>query len=114
MNNQDWRKLMSEGESLAIRQLSEQAAKNAVSRDFFGAALTAKHQIKEEGLTLTVLEYGETSYTAEQGLKAACHAREDVIAILHVQHSLLKRLQGIKNLTWTCLLVLIYIAIRVT
>lgn len=110
----DWRALRAESQAHAEKQIKEAAAKDSVSRDFYGAALVAMHSAQQDELFPAISEYGETRYTAQQGLKAACHAREDVTAILIIQQAVLRRLQGLRVLAWACLAVLCYIAVRVT
>lgn len=109
----NWRALRAEGQALAEKQFKEAAAKDSVSRDFYGAALVAMRSAQQDELLPAISEYGGTRYTAQQGLKAACHAREDVTAILIVQQAVLRRLQSLRVLAWACLAVLFYIAVRV-
>ena len=73
----NWRALRAEGQAHAEKQITEAAAKDSVSRDFYGAALIAMRSAQQDELNPAISEYGETRYTAQQGLKAACHARED-------------------------------------
>lgn len=110
----NWRALRAEGQAHAEKQIMEAAAKDSVSRDFYGAALIAMCSAQQDELNPAISEYGETRYTAQQGLKAACHAREDVTAILIIQQAVLRRLQGLRLLAWVCLAVLCYIAVRVS
>ena len=88
----DFRALGAQQHAHAEKQLSDAAAKNSVNRDFYGAALIAKHSAQQDELFPAISEYGETRYSVQQGLKAACHAREDVTAILIIQQALLRRL----------------------
>ena len=94
----DWRALRAEGQTHAEKQLTEAAAKDSVSWDFYGAALVAMRSAQQDELYPTIGEYGEIRYTVQQGLKAACHAREDVTAILIIQQAVLRRLQGLRVL----------------
>ena len=110
----DWRVLRAESQAHAEKQITEAATKDSVSRDFYGAALVAMRSAQQDELLPAISEYGETRYTAQQGLKAACHAREDVTAILIIQQAVLRRLQGLSVLAWACLAVLCYIAFRVS
>ena len=110
----NWRALRAEGQAHAEKQITEAAAKDSVSRDFYGAALVAMRSAQQDELYPAIGEFGEVRYTAQQGLKAACHAREDVTAILTVQQAVLRRLQGLRVLAWVCLAVLCYIAVRVS
>ncbi len=110
----NWRALRAEGDAQAEKQLSEAAAKDSVSRDFYGAALFAMRSAQQDELYPEVRKYGETRYTVQQGLKAACHARQDVASILAIQQAVLRRLQGLRVLAWVCLAILAYIAFRVS
>lgn len=110
----DWRALRAEGQAHAEKQIAEAAAKNSVSRDFYGAALVAMRSAQQDELYPAIGKYGEIRYNVQQGLKAACHAREDVTSILLIQQAVLRRLQSIRMLAWACLAVLCYIAVRVS
>jgi hypothetical protein len=110
----DWQALRAERQAHAEKKIREAAAKDSVSRDFFGAALIAMHSAQQDELHPTINEYGESLYKAQQGIKAACHAREDVAAILMIQQAVLRRLQGLRVLAWACLASLCYIAVRVS
>lgn len=103
-----------EADARGEKQLRESAAENSVNSDFYSAGLTAFQSARQDGLLPNVDEFGELSYSVQQGLKAACHARQDVTGILLIQLALLRRLQNLKSLAWACLLILIYIAFRVS
>ena len=94
----DWQALRAEGQAHAEKQMTEAAAKDSVSRDFYGAALVAMRSAQQDELHPAIGEYGEARYTAQQGIKAACHAREDVTSILIIQQAVLRRLQGLRVL----------------
>lgn len=110
----NWRTLQAEGQDYAEKQIAEAAKKDSVSKDFYGAALLAMHSTKQDGLHPSINEYGESKYTIQQGLKAACHTREDVAATLIIQQSILRRLQGLNILGWLCFAILCYIAFQVS
>ncbi|MDD5319410.1 MAG: hypothetical protein PHD43_02125 [Methylococcales bacterium] len=112
--NIDWKSKYAEADAYAEKQLEKSAAQGSIDRDFFGAALTAKRFARQDGLHPSRDEYGEIYYTTEQGIKAACHAREDVTAILIIQQAVLRRLQGLRMLGWACVLLLCYIAFRIS
>lgn len=96
------------------KQMRDYAAENSVNYDFYSAGLTAFQSARQDGLLPNVDEFGELSYSVQQGLKAACHARQDVAGIALIQLALLRRLQNLKSLAWACLLILIYIAFRIS
>jgi hypothetical protein len=110
----DWKAKYAEADAYAEKQITDAAAKGSVNREFYGAALFALRSARQDELLPARGEYGELRYTAQQGIKAACHARQDVTAILTIQQAVLRRLQGLRVLAWACLLVLGYIAYRVS
>lgn len=112
--NIDWRAKYADAEAHAEKQLEQTASKNSVNRDFYGAVLAAKRSARHDGFYPESDEYGELHYTESQGIKAACHTREDVTAILIIQQSLLRRLETLYVLGSTCVLLLGYIAYRVS
>jgi hypothetical protein len=110
----NWRALGAEGQAHAEKQITDAAAKDSVSRDFYSAALIAMRSAQQDELYPAISEDGGICYTAQQGLKAACHAREDVTAILIIQQAVLRRLQELRLLAWACLAVLCYIAVHIS
>ena len=110
----DWRVEFAEADARMEKQLKDASSKNSVNRDFYSAGLSALQSMRADKLTPDVSKYGEVRYSVQQDLKAACHARQDVTAILLVQEAVLNRLQELRTLAWICLLVLIYIAYRIS
>lgn len=110
----DYVKLDQDNEALFIKQMEDGMKGGAAERVFYTAALTAHRSAAAEGLVPTRNEDGDFVYSSQQGLKAACHAREDVVALVNVQLPALKLLHQVKLLLWTCLAVLVYIAYRVS
>lgn len=110
----DWRALRAKGQTHAEEQVIAAAKGGSVAQDFYGAGLTAMRAATQDGLDPGIDEYGESRYTAQQAFKAACHAREDVTAILLIQQAVLRRLQGLRLLAWVCLAALCYIVVRVS
>jgi hypothetical protein len=104
------------------KELHEFALKaSAASRDVALAAEMARSSAIDNGLFPVRDENGEFVYTAQQGLKAACLAREDAAATLIVQQSVLTRLDSIlaglrtiRSLVYVCVAVLAYVAYRVS
>ena len=93
----------------------EQAKRNGpADRDFFEAAIVARRSIQESELLPYRNKQGEFEYELQQGLKAACHAREDVVAISVIQRALLKRLDVLKALLAVAIALLLYVAYRVS
>ncbi|MES2012945.1 MAG: hypothetical protein V4445_04275 [Pseudomonadota bacterium] len=105
-----------DSDSLSCTQklLSNAASKGSVDKDFYGASLFALNSIKADGLEPFENVDGELEYSLQQGLKAACHGREETAAILLIQKSILERLDTLKSILIPCLLLLCYIAYRVS
>lgn len=110
----NWQAKYAEAEAHTEKQLEQSASRGSVNREFYGAGLTAKRQARYDGFHPETDEYGEPYYTETQGIKAACHTREDVTAILIIQQSLLHRLETLYVLGSTCVVLLAYIAYRVS
>lgn len=110
----DWKSIDDENDLRFERQMEKAKTKNGASRDFFGAAQMAKRGSKQDDLMPYRDENGELRYTVEQGLKAACHAREEVCAILILQQSVLVRLDRNRNLLWAAIGLLLYLAFRLS
>lgn len=86
----------------------------AARRDWLSAAQIARQSIRENGLLPDRDESGIHRYTVRQGLKAACLAREDVVATLILQLDILKRLDRNYILLWVVITLLLYVAYRVS
>jgi hypothetical protein len=84
--------------------------KRTIGQDVSEAASFAKGQTQQDGLFPLENEYGEQRYTAQQGVKAACLTREDVIAVMHIQTSTLRRLKELRTIGLIGLALLAYIA----
>ena len=103
-----------EADQYAQKRLEDGARRSGVDGEIGKAALFARECVRGDELEPTRTEFGEFKYTAHQGRKASAHAREDAAAIFHMQGSILRRLQQLKLLAIGCIVLLIYIAIRVT
>jgi len=111
---QDWRRIDEENERLFQQQTEEAKKSSAADRSFFTAGQQAHHSVKENGLLPRRNADGEFEYDLQQGLKAACHGREDVVAVLILQRDLLARLDRNHKLLLAALVLLVYIAYRLT
>jgi hypothetical protein len=100
--------------SYTEKLFTDAASKGAVNKDYYGAALFAHNSIKTDGLEPSENEDGELEYSLQQGLKAACHGREDTVAILIIQKSILERLDTLKSILTLCVVLLCYIAYRIS
>jgi hypothetical protein len=110
----NFKPMKKENLELFEKQMEDAKKKSSADWDFYDAALLAKKFAKEDDLLPYHDEFEEQHYTVRQGLKAACYAREDVTAILLIQKSILVRLDKIKTFLWVCIVLLSYIAIRLT
>lgn len=107
-------KLSFEAAEVNTRRLREEAKKKGgTERDFAEATEFAWNQIKQEGLEGDARPYYEVRYSAAQGVKAAVHGREDGIATLILQKTILLRLDAIKFLLWVAIGLLAFIAYKV-
>ena len=111
---ENWKEVDDENDRFFERQMEQAKAKNSADRDYFGAAQVAKRGSKADDLMPYRDEHGEFRYTVQQGLKASCHAREDVCAILVIQQSVLARLDRNRNLLWVAIGLLLYLAVRLS
>lgn len=102
-----------ENKKFAQREYDEAINTGGVMRELAVAAKIAKSGIESDGLMPTKGEYGEWTYTAEQGAKAACYAREDAATTLILQAMSLAHLRRIRWLLWGCVCLLAYIAYKV-
>jgi hypothetical protein len=109
-----WQQIDEESEKRLEQQLEHAKKKSNASRDFFEAAISARRSIKQDDLLPTRTEFGGQRYTASQGIKAACLAREDSAITLTIQKSILHRLDSMKTMLWICTALLAYIAIRLS
>ena len=106
--------LRSENEARFFEQMQDAQKRNAAARDYYGAVMFSKRSAKQDDLLPYRYKDGEFTYTAQQGVKAAVHAREEVCTILQLQLPILQRLDSISNLLRACLVVLVYVAYKVT
>lgn len=103
-----------EAEELFEKQMEEAKRKSSADWDYYEAVLFAKRFARQDDILPYLDEFEEQHYTVRQGLKAACHAREDVSSILLIQRPILVRLDKIKKLLWICIALITYIAIRIS
>jgi hypothetical protein len=97
--------------------IANEIKKGGSAADFAKAGKFAKDGAREQGLFPSLDDDGQDVYTPEQGIQAACHAREDVIAILVLQKEQLDHLHhlaGVKGMLWICIGLLAYIAYKLS
>ena len=110
----NWKHIDEESERFFEKRMEDAKRSSAADRDFFSAAQIARRSCKEDGLLPTRNVDGDFEYTSRQGYKAACQAREDVSATLQIQRAVLLRLDRNRNLQLIAILLLTYIAYRLT
>jgi hypothetical protein len=108
------KRLFDESEAYAAKQREETKKRSAADRTFIEACEFAKNSMKSHDLQGEIRPFYEVRYTVKQGLKAAIHTREDGIATLVLQRAILVRLDFIKSLIWVAVLLLAYIAYKVS
>ena len=104
-------------EEFWAKQNSESIKMGGVSAEMGRAAFSARQNLRESDLFPNLNEVGEWVYSPEQGIKAACHAREDAASTLILQKTQLDhlhRLSGVKALLWVCIGLLTYIAYKLS
>jgi hypothetical protein len=106
----NWKQDEEEKDQLFENHMEEAKKASAADRDFYSAAQIARRSAKEDGILPVRNEDGEFQYTIQQGLKAACHAREDITATVNIQLAILKRLDRNRNLLWAAIVLLGYVA----
>lgn len=108
------KRIFDESEASAARQREETKKRSAADRTFTEACEFAKNSVRSDDLQGEIRPFCEVRYTVKQGLKATMHSREDGIATLVLQRAILVRLDFIKSLVWIAVLLLTYIAFRVS
>ena len=84
----------------------------SVRRQIHMAGQFAKNSVTTDGLLPTLNKYREWTYTVQQGLKAACHTREDIIAVYEMHIALLKRVHFLQISIYVCFLMLLVLVLR--
>jgi hypothetical protein len=110
----DLRKTDEQSKRFFDKQMEDAKKSSAADREFFAAAQYARHAAEQNGLLPARNQEGDYEYTPQQGLKAACHAREDAAATLVIQRALLHRLDRNRNLLWVAIALLVYVAYRLS
>lgn len=106
-------KVDAENKRFAQREYEKAINAGGVMKELAVASKIAKSSLESDGLMPTKGEYGEWIYTAEQGAKAACYAREDAATTLILQGRTLVHLRWIKILLWVCVCLLAYITYKI-
>jgi len=96
------------------RKIRRAKKQSPADRDFYEAALFARRSIRASELLPSINTDGKYHYTVRQGLKAACHGREDIAATLLIQRSILQLLYVVRNVVLVCVPLLVYVAFRVS
>lgn len=110
----NWTQIDEENERIFEKKMDETKKASAAAKDILNACQIARRSAKENGILPVRNEDGEFRWTIQQGLKAACHAREDVAATLLIQAAILRRLDRNRNLLWVGIIILGYVAYRLS
>lgn len=109
---EDWARLDADNAKKYHQQLEQSKKGSAAEFDFYSAAQQARSSIEADNLLPKRGEYGELKYRHDQGIMAACLAREDVALIATLQLSILKRLDRNRNYMAAAIVLLVYIAVK--
>lgn len=89
-----------DAEIFEYRQLTELEGTSLANRSWVGAVKAARTARTNAGLDCDYDEHGSAVFTADQGLVATMHTREDAAATLILQRDILIRLDQIRKLCW--------------
>lgn len=109
-----WKQIDEDNERQFEKDMEAAKKGSAANHTFFTAGQLARRSVKEHELLPHRNQDGEFRYTVHQGLRAACHSREDVSAILQIQLAVLHRLDRNRNLLWVAIVLLAYVAYRLS
>ena len=110
----DWKRIDGESARLYEKEMEDAKKSSSADRAFFTAAQSARRSAIQNDILPARTQDGDFEYTLQQGLRAACHAREDVTATLILQRDLLRRLDRNRNLLWAVVALLLYVAYRLS
>lgn len=97
-----------------IAYLEHQKKGSEADYTFFSAAQQARQSMLRNNLIPFRMEFGTLDYSEYQARTATVHAREDIVSITIIQLALLKRLDRNRNYLAAILILLIYVAVRLT
>lgn len=104
-----------DAEEFDQRNLDQLGKRGAAEADFVTAVRAARQARTEAGLDCYFDSNGLGRFTTEQGLKAACHTREDAAATLMLQVFIMKRLdKNSKYLKVAIILLVTLLLIQIT
>lgn len=103
-------------EKMGANFIDEQVAKNGSYglKQVMRASKMAATYAENDGLHPVQEEHGEFRYRVQQGLRAACVGREDAAATLILMQTALDNQRTIKRLLWVGVLLLAWIAYRLS
>lgn len=111
----DWASHLREADSFREKRMIAATKKGSpAQRAFATAGLIAYQGMVQDGLVPQRTEDMEARYAMQKGLVAAAHGRQEAAATLLIQSAALHRLDGLRELAWAAVVLLAYIAIRVT
>ncbi|MGZ3236714.1 MAG: hypothetical protein ACXU8A_04985 [Burkholderiaceae bacterium] len=89
-----------EAEKIEEHQFAEIEKKGGALAELVAAIRVARKGRTDAGLDCNYTADGEATFTVQQGLKAAAHAREDVAATLILQVKIIERLDRLQKISW--------------
>ncbi|RYG39291.1 MAG: hypothetical protein EON93_00180 [Burkholderiales bacterium] len=110
----DWKAKLAEADRFHEKHLEKNAKLPGLQGEFYAAVLASYRTSKGEELLPVRNAEGELSWTTQQGVKAACYARQDASATLLLQLTQLSWLNSLRLLAWIVIAILAYIAYQVT
>ncbi len=94
------------------RQLTDLSKRSRANADFVSAIRMARRARTDAGLDCDYDDDGGAKFTIQQGLKAACYAREDAAATLILQRNQLERLDRLNTFAKWIIVLLAILIIR--
>lgn len=101
-----------DAEEEEARQFVRLSKKGRAAAEFVEAVQMARLGRTQAGLDCSYTEDGDAEYTTQQGLKAACHGREDAAATLVLQLKIMQRLDSQRKISLWILAVLALVALQ--
>jgi hypothetical protein len=107
---EDWAQVDADNAKKYQELLKHSKKSSSAAFDFYTAAEKARWSVQDTKLLPRRTELGELEYRLQQGLMAACLAREDVAVIAGLQLPILQRLDRNRNYLAVAIALLVYIA----
>jgi hypothetical protein len=108
-HKEEMRAAQAAGVAFTEKNVRTLKTKSAAFHDFFTAAERAKQMAETDGIIGSFDEDGGDIFSPEQGIKAACHGREDTSAVLMLQLKVLQRLDRNRNYMIGVIVLLLFV-----